>query len=218
MMDAQSDGTSVEGVDRSPPRRIGRPPGPTPDRGERREQLLDVAVAAITEHGPSVSMQVIAAASGFSRPIFYDHFTDRSGLADALLGRYALVFSARIEQGFAEEHSLMDAVVAGFEAFCDFAERNENLYRFLRIAATAAPNQTALDDVAGAQLGELVAAHLAERGLDPAMGETWGRGLLAMALGISEWWLATRAIPRETLIAQLRLFLELGLGDVRSAP
>jgi AcrR family transcriptional regulator len=212
-MVAEPDATGARDADRAPSRRIGRPPGPTPDRAERREELLDAAVAAIAQHGPTASMQQIADASGFSRPIFYDHFTDRAGLADAVLGRYASVFSGHIEQGFAAEQSLIDAVVAGFDAFCDFAEHNENLYRFLRIAATSAPAESALDDVAGAHLGELVSAHLAERGLDPAMGETWGRGLLAMALGTSEWWLATRAIPRESLTEQLRSFLELGLSD-----
>ena len=191
--------------------RVGRPPGPTPDRDERREELLDAAVKAIELGGPDVSMQQIAEVAGFTRPIFYDHFGDRSGLAAAVLDRYAVVFSERVAGGFSAQASLVDAIVAAFDAFCDFAETNENLYRFLRHAALAVEVTSALDDVTGTRLGELVAAQLADSGCDPAMGEEWGQALLAMSLGTAEWWLTTRAVPRERLVEHLRVLLESGL-------
>ena len=108
--------------------------------------------------------------------------------------------------------SAIDAVVAAFTAFCDFAVANENLYRFLRIATTAENRDTALDRITGTTIAELVAVHLKSRGLNPAMGEVWGRGMFAMALGMAEWWLATGTLPRETLVDHFRSFLELGLG------
>lgn len=191
---------------------VGRPPGPTVDRAVRREDLLDAAVRAIESHGPGVSMQQVADSAGVTRPIFYSHFGDRSGLSDAVLERYAKLFSTIIEAGFNEEHSATDAVVAAFSSFCDFAAANENLYRFLRVAATSENSDTALEEIAGVELGKLIAIHLVDRGLDPEMGEVWGRGLLAMALGMAEWWLTEKALPRDVLIARFRSFLELGLG------
>ncbi|MDQ3294896.1 MAG: TetR/AcrR family transcriptional regulator, partial [Actinomycetota bacterium] len=68
---------------------MGRPKGPRRDPIERRDELLDACVRAIRTHGPDVSMAELAAEAGVTRPILYDHFGDRSGIATALVQRYA---------------------------------------------------------------------------------------------------------------------------------
>lgn len=54
----------------------------------RREQLLDVAMAIVRDRGvDELTLATVAAASGVSRPIAYDHFETRGGLLVALFRR-----------------------------------------------------------------------------------------------------------------------------------
>lgn len=55
---------------------------------ERREQLLDVTKAIVTERGfAAVSIEAVARGAGITRPVIYGHFTDLQGLLEALLRR-----------------------------------------------------------------------------------------------------------------------------------
>ena len=58
-------------------------------RGERREELLNAAIAGIRKHGPSASMDSLAAEAGITKPILYRHFGDRAGLVSAIADRFA---------------------------------------------------------------------------------------------------------------------------------
>ena len=54
----------------------------------RREQLLDVAMAIVREHGADeLSLVTLAARAGVSRPVAYEHFSTRAGLLLALFQR-----------------------------------------------------------------------------------------------------------------------------------
>ncbi len=54
----------------------------------RREQLLDVTMEIVGEHGfQAVSIQSVAREAGISRPIVYEHFGDLGGLLEALVER-----------------------------------------------------------------------------------------------------------------------------------
>ncbi len=55
---------------------------------KRREQLLDVTKAIVTERGfAAVSIEAVARGAGITRPVIYGHFTDLQGLLEALLRR-----------------------------------------------------------------------------------------------------------------------------------
>lgn len=55
---------------------------------ERREQLLDVTTAIVSEQGfPAVSIDSVARRAGISRPIVYQHFGDLPGLLTAVVER-----------------------------------------------------------------------------------------------------------------------------------
>lgn len=57
-------------------------------REERREQLLDAALALIAEHGyGGASMEAVAREADISKTVVYDAFGDRHGLLKALLER-----------------------------------------------------------------------------------------------------------------------------------
>lgn len=57
-------------------------------REERREQLLDAALALIAEHGyGGASMEAVAREADISKTVVYDAFGDRHGMLKALLER-----------------------------------------------------------------------------------------------------------------------------------
>src|SRR3954453_22878646 len=67
--------------------------GPTDDgrntrwdshREARRAELVEAAVAAIDEHGPSASIADIAASAGVSKPVLYRYFSDKDDLYRAV--------------------------------------------------------------------------------------------------------------------------------------
>ncbi|MFI6041123.1 TetR/AcrR family transcriptional regulator [Nocardia sp. NPDC051321] len=63
---------------------------PRLSRQDRREQLLDTALAIVrTEGADGLSLPTLAEAAGVSRPIVYDHFGTRPGLLVALYRQLA---------------------------------------------------------------------------------------------------------------------------------
>src|SRR2546430_8970151 len=84
-------------VEETPTRRRYAPRMPP---AERREQLIDAALAVILEQGYSgVSIEVIAREAGVTRPVVYDHFPNLGRLLHALVEReerYSLVQLAEV--------------------------------------------------------------------------------------------------------------------------
>jgi AcrR family transcriptional regulator len=57
----------------------------------RREQLLDATKAIVVAQGfHAVSIEAVARAAGITRPIVYTHFSDLTGLLEALVARESL--------------------------------------------------------------------------------------------------------------------------------
>lgn len=183
-------------------RRVGRPRGPRVDPAARREELLDACVEAIRKHGPDASMAELAEAAGVSRPILYDHFGDRAGIASALVARYAAELVPTITAMFTEPVPLREAIAKGIDEFCTFVEREPEVFRFMFEASDKAG-----PDAMNATLGHMFAASFSASlfavGRDPAMGDVWGHALPGAVFAAVEWWASTRAMPRKTLVGHL---------------
>ncbi|HUR78141.1 MAG TPA: TetR/AcrR family transcriptional regulator [Acidimicrobiales bacterium] len=184
------------------PRRVGRPRGPRVDPAERREELLDACVTAIRKHGPEVSMAELAETAGVSRPILYDHFGDRSGVASALVNRYAAELVPAISGVFDTSVPLREAVAKGIDIFCTFVEKEPEVFRFM-FEATDQADPGAMNSALGAMFASSFSASLFAVGRDPAMGDVWGHALPGAVFAAVEWWSATRTMPRKTLVGHL---------------
>src|SRR5437868_1758568 len=112
-------------------RKVGRPRGPRVDPEKRRDQLLDACVVAIRKHGSDASMAEMAEHAGVSRPILYDHFGDRAGVASALVERFAAHLVPSIGEVFEPDVPLREAVAKGINIFCSFVEKEPEVFRFL---------------------------------------------------------------------------------------
>src|SRR5580704_18590923 len=81
------------------PRAPGRPSRTDTERTLQRQRLLDDAMAAIRRHGPTVSVDEIAAQAGVSKPVIYAEFGDKAGIAEA----FALARAEQVERSLVAE-------------------------------------------------------------------------------------------------------------------
>src|SRR3954471_15195336 len=101
---------------------------PDADRAARREkrrtELLDAAVTAIRREGSTVSMEVIAAEAGVTKPIVYKHFGDRSGLAAAIGERFGSELVGTLESALHRTDLEPEQLVrATIDAYLEFVDR-----------------------------------------------------------------------------------------------
>jgi AcrR family transcriptional regulator len=146
-------------------------------------------------------MTELADAAGVSRPILYDHFGDRAGVASALVQRFTAQLLPAIGGLFAPDVPLRDAVAGGIDTFCRFVEDDPELFRFLFSAASDSA------DTMAAEFGEMFAgtfaASMSAAGADPRIGEVWGHALPGAVFAAVEWWAQTRSMTRKTLVGHL---------------
>lgn len=83
--------------------------------GDRREQILELAEAAVLAKGFSAtSIDELVAAAGISKSGFFYHFNDKNALAKALMQRYMNREKALFDELFARADELNDDPLHGF--------------------------------------------------------------------------------------------------------
>jgi AcrR family transcriptional regulator len=185
-------------------------------REKRRSELLDAAVVAIRRDGPAVSMEVIAAEAGVTKPIVYKHFGDRSGLAAAIADQHGAELVAalqaaldRIELG--PEHLLRSTI----DVYLEFVEREPQLYRFL-ISNLGTPaggiGQTGLVLAIGQRVAVVLGEQMRALGVDSGAAEAWAFGIVGMVHMAGDWWLDRQTLTRARLADYLASLLWHGLA------
>lgn len=82
-----------------------RPYAPRMAAQERRQQLLDAALAVIVEQGYGrVSVEAVARAAGVTRPVIYDHYRDLAELLHALIEREERYSLEQLDSVLPETH------------------------------------------------------------------------------------------------------------------
>lgn len=193
-------------------RKVGRPKGPRRDPIERRDELLDACVRAIQARGPDLSMADLAAEADVSRPILYDHFGDRAGIAAALVQRYAGTLSTALTPVLDREAPLRDVLHDGIEVFCRFVDREPALWRFLQSARPDGPSEASIEFAVGRTLADALAGALRRVDADPSVAPVWAAAILGAVFLAAETWSLDRAISRTALVDQLTDLLVNGLG------
>jgi AcrR family transcriptional regulator len=184
-------------------------------RQARREELLDAAVEVIRRDGPAVSMEVIAAEAGVTKPIVYRHFGDRSGLVAALAKRFSDELMGALQSSLLRDAEPRDLLVGTIDAFLAFVEKEPNLYRFVvqHIDGGA-------EELTGfvRQVAQSVAVVLGERmraiGYDSGAAEPWAYGLVGMVHLAGDWWIEARVMPRARLVEYLTTLVWDGMAGL----
>jgi AcrR family transcriptional regulator len=195
---------------------VGRPPGPTRDKAERRAELLDAATEVIRQRGPDASMNELAAAAGITKPILYSHFGDKAGLVTALADRAVEELNQTLAVGLATGGTARDRMRATIDAFVGYIEREPQMYRFLVRGALG--SDTGVDELElvariANQITVVLGAALRAAGADSGPAELWAYAIVGAAFFGAEWWLSRPVLARTALVDDLTRILWDGLGS-----
>lgn len=189
----------------------------------RRGELVEAAVSAIRELGPTVSMDEMARAAGITKPILYRHFGDKAGLCQAIAERKAeqlwRELAPRLDRSAPLSREGLGEAIGAYLAFC---AREEPVQRFLIAQRDHAGRRVASGPGDfGARIAILIAEgyrhRLAEAGLDTSAAEPWAYGVVGMVTEAAAWWLTSRRITRDELRAHLVALLWGGFARVAGA-
>ncbi|MFN8052226.1 MAG: TetR/AcrR family transcriptional regulator [Acidimicrobiales bacterium] len=189
----------------------------TPKRTDpvaRRAHLLDAAIRAIRTIGADASMSDIAAEAGVSKPVLYDSFRDKSGLAAALADRFLGELDTTLLDTVTAEISPREALGTTIGVFVRFAEREPELYRFL-VEGSAGTGREAVELPMLTSLAERIAGYLTGPVAtidDPERAESWAFAIMGMVFSSVGWWLDGRTRTRAQLVDDLTDLICGGLG------
>ena len=186
----------------------------------RRAQLLEAADRALREHGGQVSVAVIAAEAGVTKPVLYRHFGDKAGLYRALAEQHTEQLVLDLRAALATRGGLRPRVAATIDAYLAAIERRPDVYRFV-------VHQAAVEELAVAGYVALVQQRLATElaaGLrlqlrlpdDVIRAQVWAHGIVGMVRSAGDWWLSERNVSRAVLVCELTDLLLGDLGGSRS--
>jgi AcrR family transcriptional regulator len=177
-------------------------------REDRRGLLLDSAIGGIRAHGPSASMDQLAAAAGITKPILYRHFGDRAGLVAAIADHFAdsllKDLQAALGQITPAPRELLSSTI---DAFVSFVEREPELYRFLVHNRTNNVDLSGFLNTIAANVALVIGEQLRSAGRDSGGAEPIAHGIVAFVYAAGDWWVEHRTIPRAQLVTYLTDFL-----------
>jgi AcrR family transcriptional regulator len=113
------------------------PDRPTPDRRARRrqetiEEILDIAIDVMSEHGVNgLTLAEVARRLGVQPPSIYKYFTSLGAVYDALFERAARENLAVLREGMAVAEPGLDALTSGLEASGRWVLQNQALAQLL---------------------------------------------------------------------------------------
>ena len=165
-------------------------------------------IAVVSEHGPDVGMDDIAAASGIAKPVFYRYFSDKSDLFLAVGHAVAESLVAQTTAAIDQAHSPRGKLEAGIDAYVGSIEANPGLYRFAAAAPTTGRSRGGdlLDgyaNVMGLHASRVIGELTRQAGMDSGAAEPWGFGIVGLVRSATDRWLDNPTMSRAALVSYL---------------
>jgi AcrR family transcriptional regulator len=163
-------------------------------------------MAAVRTNGPEVSVEQIAAQAGVSKPVFYEEFGDKEGIAEAVAIEIAHGAETRFLEQVAAGSALDIAttVRAGVETLIGLVTDEPEIYRFI-VRSMRASDRGLLDNGFVRALDSRVSTliSLLAPDADPVLLGALGHGLFGFVWATVESWRVTEEPPRDELINAL---------------
>lgn len=176
-------------------------------REARRSELVEAAVAAIDQHGPSAGIAEIAEVAGVSKPVLYRYFSDKQDLYRAVGHWGADQVLAALIPTLRSKAQTQEKICRGCRAYFKLISEHPNVF-FLLVEHRNADDPLAdgKERIAAAfsrSMGDALRA----LGLDAAPAEPWAHGLVGLGLAQGEWWLRRRTMSRTAAADYLAAFI-----------
>jgi AcrR family transcriptional regulator len=111
---------------------------------QRREQLIDAALAVILEQGYSgVSIEAVAREAGVTRPVVYDHFPNLGRLLHALVEREETISLRQLEQVVPDdpgESDPLELLSGGVRRFLEAVASRPATWRIILLPLEGTPS------------------------------------------------------------------------------
>ena len=195
-------------------RRPGRPVGSRAGRSVRREEYLEAIMGAIRALGPEATLTDLAARAGMSKPVLYDHFSDRLGLTAAVAGKVIEAEAAAALLAVMAGGESRELIARTVDVFVAFVEREPQLYGWMMRGARDLPGS--LEDLprvleAGNRLSAVIGTVMRSAGVDSGAAEPWAFGVIGFTLSATEWWVVRRSMSRADFVDYVAGFIWGGL-------
>lgn len=176
---------------------------------ERREQLLEVARELFAERGfEGTSVEEIAARSGVSKPVVYEHFGGKEGAYAVVVDREVQRLHGAIRGALTTPGAgPRELLERGAMALLDYIEQRPDGFRILSRDSSAhgAPSgsfASILSDIA-AQVEDILAAEFDRLGLDSRYAGLYAQGLVGLVTLTGQQWLENREPDRMVVARHL---------------
>jgi AcrR family transcriptional regulator len=206
---------ALEAAPERPRRGPGRPRGSRSGRSVRREEYLDAIIGTIRRVGPEATLGELATGAGMSKPVLYDHFTDRLGLTAAVVAKIVEEVAADALLAVLRPGTPVELISRALDVFVGYVEREPAIYGWVIRGARDLPNT--LSELPPAmeactQLSAVIGSMMRAAGVDSGAAEPWAFGIVGFVFGAIEWWLARRTMSRTDFVDYLARFIWGGLS------
>ena len=165
--------------------------------------MVDAAVRAVREHGPSVGMEEVAAAARTSKAGLYRYFADRDALHLAVCTRVSERLVAQLGGALADAVGPREQLTAAVDVYLRVIESDPQVYRFVVSRPAGAAGSDPVGDLSalvGAHVATVIADRLSGVGADTAAAGPWGHGIVGLVRSAADHWLDQRPqMSREAL-------------------
>ncbi|MFS3127791.1 TetR/AcrR family transcriptional regulator [Nocardioides sp. Bht2] len=177
-------------------------------RSDRRAELIEAAVAAIDEHGPDVSVAMIAKEAGVSKPVIYRYFADKSELHAAVAHWAADQVLTRIRPAMLGSGPIRGRLAAAVESYLSLISEHPQVFRLLIQYRSGSDSPLAAGTAAiSAGFSRLIGDTMRSLGIDAGGAEPWGAGLVGLGIYAGEWWLDRDTMSRTAISGYLTDFI-----------
>ncbi len=191
-------------------------PGPASDgrhtrwnahRAERREKIVDAALAVLGETGPEFGLDQVAARAGVTKPVIYRFFGDRATLVHAMGERATNRLAERMMPALYDEVALVPRIRAVIDAFIRFLDDMPTVYWLFARPVPGSGGEVvhAHKEFVASAVAGVLSEYILSFGVEvPHDAEkVWAHGLVGFVQNTAEWWLEHRTIGRDEVTDQL---------------
>ncbi len=203
---------------------LGRARGPRTrmSAGQRRAQLVEVAVALFADRGyEGTSVEEIAAHAGVSKPVVYEHFGGKEGLYAVVVDREMQTLLERVTAALQSEGHPRTVLERAALALLDYIEESTDGFRILvrdsPVAQSTGTFASLISDAAG-QVEHILAHEFTSRGLDDDYAPMYAQMLVGMVALTGQWWLDARHPDKSVVAAHLVNLAWNGLSSLEENP